>query len=147
MQIPQSYERLANTVRTFCGSRRKLGTPNGSFNRCAEASRELADHLRAAGLSPRILRLSEGNRYYPRAHSGWTELGSSHWWVHYVVEVDGIAIDCTMRQFDPDADFPDMRPLEAVMEEWGLVWELEEPESRTPLRVLKDGDSPPAFGR
>lgn len=102
----------------FVAGRPRLGTQSGSFNRCRQTVASLMSLLADHGIESHAVRLSEGQRYYPKAHPQWHRLGSSVYWVHYALLVDGMVVDCTARQFDPEADFPSIRTPEDVVDEW-----------------------------
>lgn len=128
-------EELLAAVMDFCEEHPKLATSAGSFSRCRNVSEELCRRLAARGFEASVLRLAECNANYPAAHRGWQKIGTPFWWIHYVVRVGDAIIDCTHRQFDPDAPHPLIQRLSEVKVEWDDVTTLERGGPAVSLRL------------
>lgn len=125
---------VTKVVREFCATRPVLGTQEGAFDACLDATKELVRELGEAGFTAETVRFTEGTRQWPEAHAKWQGLVSrmlptrSYAWVHYCVLVDDLVIDVTRRQFDPSADFPHFGTTEEISRDWGRaeVWDMDE---------------------
>ena len=78
----------------------------------------LGAQLERAGVAFRVLRLAQASKGFPDADPRWLKLGKPSWWIHYVVEVEGQAIDLTARQFDPASPHPLLTPMRDVQNVW-----------------------------
>ncbi len=114
-------DRVQSAIDAVLRAHRGLATPRGAFSKCKQVAAALGTQLDRAGVEFRVLRLAEASKSYPDADPRWLKLGSSYWWVHYVVEVDGHAIDLTARQFDPASPHPLLTPMRDVREIWEAI--------------------------
>lgn len=92
------------------------------YGRCLEASERLTEALGRRGIEARILRCCDGMLVAPEADRRWLSLRRApRSWVHYVVEVDGIVVDLTRRQFYPDAPNPYYCDIRSLAAEWHTI--------------------------
>lgn len=124
-ETEQGLAALVAAVREFCRAHPKLATGKGSFSRCRNVSAMLVARLAGLGFDPAAVRLSECTARFPDADLRWRRLGGEFWWVHYAVRVGDVIIDCTARQFDPNASFPSIVPLEQVTAIWEDACEVD----------------------
>ena len=71
---------------------RGLATPRGAFSKCKQVAAALGTQLERAGVEFRVLRLAQASKGFPDADPRWLKLGKPSWWIHYVVEVDGLEL-------------------------------------------------------
>ncbi|CAH1692330.1 conserved hypothetical protein [Hyphomicrobiales bacterium] len=112
-------EKVQAAIDAVLRAHRGLATPRGAFSKCKQVAAALGTQLERAGVDFKVLRLTEAAKSFPDADPRWLKLGKPSWWIHYVVEVDGQAIDLTARQFDPSCQHPLLTPMREVR----LIWE------------------------
>ena len=98
-----------------------LNTRNGAFDRCKPTSAAYTAWLQDQGVEATWVQVVSPTGSFPDAHPSWKRI-EKYFWQHYVTHVtgpDGVAweVDWTARQFNPDADFPQIRPVD------GADWE------------------------
>ena len=93
--------------------------PGSGFDRCKTAARNATNALRGAGYDARVVRCQGARNEFPNADARWKKLPRSSW-THYLVAVPDLdlAVDTTRRQFDPEAEKIDIRPLKEAEKEW-----------------------------
>lgn len=99
-------------------------TSEGAFSRCKEVSAEYTLHLRAHGIEADWVQTAGALGSFPHADRRWQDL-PKYFWQHYLTRVTGpdgsaVYIDWTARQFDPDADHPQVTDVHPHA---GPAWE------------------------
>lgn len=79
-------KQLSDAIETFKAQNLQWSTQSGALNQCHSASVRFIAHLGLEGIRAELLSINQGE--------------------HVVVIVDGVMVDWTARQFDPDDDFP-----------------------------------------
>lgn len=96
------------------------------YGRCLEASLKLAEALARKGIQARILRCSDGILHAPDADQRWRRMRRApDCWVHYVVQVDGVVVDLTRRQFFPEDPHPFYTDAVGLSGEWLTIESIE----------------------
>lgn len=84
---------LQQAIRDFAAKHPEYSTPEGSLNRCREASGKFCSLLRQRGFRAFVDEIKVVNGV-----------------AHKAVEVDGLLVDWTARQFHPEAAWPEITP-------------------------------------
>lgn len=111
--------------------RADLRTHAGAIGKCSSVSCDLIDDYRAAGYEARLIRFKghRGDVPFPNPEGDKRE-------EHLAVLVDGIVVDATRRQFDPDAAVPTIYPsVNAAGRHWLTAFENEPARSMRTLRL------------
>ncbi len=111
-------DRVQAAIDAVLRAHRGLATPRGAFSKCKQVAAALGAQLERAGVAFRVLRLAQASKGFPDVDPRWLKLGKPSWWIHYVVEVEGQAIDLTARQFDPASPHPLLTPMRDVQNVW-----------------------------
>lgn len=89
--------------------------PKGAFSRCKEVSAEYTDFLHSHDIDADWVQVCGPSREFPGAQQQWKTVEQSYW-QHYVTRVPGpdgdVYVDWTARQFDPEADHPQITPVQ-----------------------------------
>ncbi len=89
---------------------------DGAFNKCKKTCEAVVDRLsELAGVS--IVRCEGYNGSLKEAHPKWNKVDSDAI-VHYVLEVDGMVIDLTAKQFDEKESFPKIVSKDDFTQNW-----------------------------
>jgi hypothetical protein len=115
---------LENNVARWTAFGRSQGWdyPNGAFNACQVASRNFVPGTTIAnqlGLQEMDLEVRLVQGLHPEFLEHDTGLWPNHAAVgHAFVVADNMAIDFTFRQFDANAEYPHVEPLEDYLVRW-----------------------------
>lgn len=115
---------LIEAVYDFAGQNPLLATSDGSFDRCTSASKALIEHLDGCSINALPVRFSGIVGEYPEAHGRWKRI-RPEFWTHYAILAEGIVVDLTACQFDPDAEFPFFLEAGEAASMWQVATVLE----------------------
>lgn len=92
------------------------------FDQCHQVSDDLARELASKGHPARVLRLSGFLGTPVNPDRRWTEKGMRpYYWIHYVVDSDGLILDLTRRQFDSTSANPFIQSFRSLEREWDNI--------------------------
>jgi hypothetical protein len=119
MKTVDSFVYLVNT---FCLEFPDLGNPDIAEGRCKFYSYELVKYLKAHGINAELYHVQGISNYadWPNARKTWLDTDPDDW-THYVVVVNGVCIDVTSRQLDPNSQHPNIRPIKGLLQDWNIV--------------------------
>jgi hypothetical protein len=116
---------LAGLLREFAltDAARVCADPAGAYANCLAVSVRCAEWLRARGIECGLLRLAASRAPFPHASGRWSSCDPrelSHW----TVSAGSWSIDWSARQFEPEADWPDVRRVDSLADRWEVaaVW-------------------------
>lgn len=99
--------------------------PEGAFSRCKEVSAEYTEHLRAHGIDAEWVQVVGPRGDFPAAQEPWRGLRQD-FWQHYLTRAPGpdgdYYVDFTARQFDPEADHPQIVRADAA--DWAETYPI-----------------------
>ena len=97
--------------------------PAGAYANCLAVSARCGEWLRTQGIECELVRFSGSHERFPEASGRWpfcepATIG------HWTVRVEEWSIDWTARQFSPRADWPAVKRVDALADEWSQehVW-------------------------
>lgn len=126
---PDEIRRIALHYVDHPRIRGDLRTHAGATGKCSSVSCDLIDDYRAAGYEARLIRFKGHRRDVPFPDPEGDKREE-----HLAVLVDGIVVDATRRQFDPDAAVPTIYPsVNAAGCHWLTVFENESARSMRAL--------------
>ena len=119
---------MSPPVRGFAltGAARACATPRGAYANCLALSAGYTAWLRARGVPAGIL-VARGSRVaFPTAAGRWPDCDPEDY-AHWVTFTGDHCVDWTRRQFQPDADWPAVLPVDALGGAWRdvTVWACE----------------------
>jgi len=116
---------LARLLREFAqtDAARLCEHPAGAYANCLAVSVRCAEWLRAHGIECGLLHLAGSRAPFPQASGRWPFCDPREF-RHWTVSAGPWSIDWSARQFEPQADWPDVRRADSLPARWELaeVW-------------------------
>jgi hypothetical protein len=95
---------LEDLIGVFAEDRRVWQEPEKARNQCTEASNEFIKYLRCHGIEAQLIEIDPG-REFPELYPEAKPMAEGDP-VHHVVKVGGYIIDWTIKQYNPQAEYP-----------------------------------------
>lgn len=110
---------IEEIVRKYANNpiRQQWQIPHKAFNKCKKASTGLFNHLVAKGFEPTLIQLVDYNGIVHQPHPRWLKI-PRYDWIHYVVFIDGHSYDLTARQFNSNANYPEILTKKQLIQTW-----------------------------
>jgi hypothetical protein len=99
---------------------RVCADPVGAYANCLALSAQCAEWLRERGVACGVLRHSGSRATFPDGSGRWPFVDPREI-RHWTVRVGPWSIDWSARQFRPQADWPDVMPVDSLRAAWGLT--------------------------
>jgi hypothetical protein len=99
---------------------RVCASPPGAYANCLALSARCAEWLRERGIECGVIRLSGSRARFPEGSGRWSFCDPREI-RHWTVRVGPWSIDWTARQFRPQGDWPDVRPVDSLVASWRLT--------------------------
>lgn len=108
-------------LKSFADKLPSLQTQVGAYNKCKFVSYEAVLFLRQQGIQAQLVHIKNyKGSGYNNPHLKWLNKGRDKW-SHYVVAIDDMTFDFTIKQFDTTLPVPYMQSLDDLTMDWNKV--------------------------